>query len=264
MKRRWRRILWTLGIVVVVSFVYAWFFGFQTMMILETRWIARKSPIVRETPRALPDTSISPAHGTKLSYFGYDFEVPWDDLDLAQSKTQSNPVVLRFRSGRSLMFSSSPPRHFVDAVSKEMGQLDGFRGIYGDAPLQSDYAFWSMILAATPDQVNLFSSRKEIVGNSMLLVMKGVALPQRSGIFRVQTQGFKGFQWGDPKADPTHVVADLFADDCGLEFVFFGKTKKNPESISQAEINRVLQTVHKTEHIPSQAASRPKLVANAE
>jgi len=34
----------------------------------------------------LKDTSVSEAPGTKLSYFGYEFEVPWSDLDESQTK----------------------------------------------------------------------------------------------------------------------------------------------------------------------------------
>jgi hypothetical protein len=264
MKTRRLRILLTLGTVAVLCVLYAWFFGFQTAMVLETRWIARTAPIVKETPRVLADNSTASGPGTKLSYFGYDFEVPWDDLDPAQTRIRANMVLLGFRSGKSLTFSSGSPRHFVDAVSADIGQRDNLRNIYGDAPLQSDYAMWSVILAATPDKVSVFSSRQEIVSNSMLLTMKAVVGPEESGIFALQIKGFRGgFQWGDPARNPRRVVASLYADDYGLQFSFSGKTKKNPQGISQAEINRVLQTVRRSAESPTKSNSRPDFVAIA-
>src|SRR5258708_18170338 len=108
MSRRWSRILIGLGVTVLVSGLYAWFFGFQTMMILGTRKIARKNPIVRQIPIALTDTSASQDPGTKLSYFGYDFEVPWDDLDQSKTKVYPTRWFLGFRSRTSWMITTAP------------------------------------------------------------------------------------------------------------------------------------------------------------
>src|SRR5258708_9333274 len=176
MSRRWSRILIGLGVTVLVSGLYAWFFGFQTMMILGTRKIARKSAIGRQIQIALTDTYASQDPGTKLSYFGYDFEVPWDDLDQAKTKVYPNRVVLGFRSGKSLMFAKAPPRYFVNAVLDQMDK-ESFRNVCGDAALQSDYAMWSLILETTPDKVTVFSSRQDTVTNSMLVLLKFVAIP---------------------------------------------------------------------------------------
>jgi hypothetical protein len=246
MKQRWRRILLTLGIVAVVCALYAWFFGFQTTTILETWWIGRKSPIVKETPRALGDLSISPAPGMKLSYLGYDFVVPWDDLDPSKTRYYPRRVMLAFRSGKVILFSRGQPREFVNTVLQNTDP-DSFRYLYGEAPLQSDYAMHRLILEATPEKIKLLTPQKETVGVSMLLVIKAITVPEKSGIYAVQTEDFRGFQYGDPRRQPRHVVADLFADDGGVEFIFAGQGKGHPFGISQPEINRVLQTVHKSD-----------------
>jgi hypothetical protein len=70
-------------------------------------WTARKVPNrVRLVPRDLEDGSISQVTGSKLSYFGYEFEVPWNDIDPALTKLypklNPNRVVLTFRSGLQL------------------------------------------------------------------------------------------------------------------------------------------------------------------
>src|SRR2546429_1773968 len=62
------------------------FFGFQTLIALEARYLARKAPVVRVAPAQLRDFSISRSPGRKLSYFGYEFEVPWNDVDEAKSE----------------------------------------------------------------------------------------------------------------------------------------------------------------------------------
>lgn len=206
--------------------------------------MARKSPVLWLTPRSLPASSISAGLGKKLSYFGYEFEVPWDDLDDSKTKIGANSTVLRFHSGYAIKFTSLPPREFVNGILEHMNK-DSLRQIYGDGPLQSDYAMWNSIADATPDKVTLFSSRKETVGIPMLLLIKAIASPEESGIYSIQTSDFKGFQWGDPQAHPKHIVADLFADDGRLEIAFIGPGNGKPLAISQPEINRVLQTVHK-------------------
>jgi hypothetical protein len=243
MLRRRRRAWFATGVTVVLGGLYAWLFGFQTMMIWKTSRIARKAPIVKQIPRALADTSVSTRPGTRLSYFGYDFEVPWNDLNPDKTQIYPNRVVLTFGSGRYLMFSTVPPRHFVNILQQQMGQDSFSRTLDNDAALQSDYAMWNLVLRATPDSVNLFSPRKDIARNSMLVLIKGVTIPETSGLYFVETRGLRGFQWGDPRRRPGRVVTDLFADDGGVEFVFSGRNKQNPSGASQAEINRVLQSV---------------------
>jgi len=258
MKRRWLRILVTLGIAVVVCAFYAWFFGFQTVMVLETRWIAHRAPVVKETPRALKDTSISPVPGTKLSYLGYDFEVPWDDLDSSKTRSSAHHVLLAFRSGKTIMFSCGEPREFVNLVLQHW-EADQFRRLYGETPLQSDYAMHRLIEEATPDKVTLLTPRKEMIGTSLLLTIKAMALPE-APIYNVQTKDFRGFQYGDPQGRPRFVEAELFADDSGVYFLFLGQGKGNPFAISQPEINRVVQSVHRTaEGLSNSGSSRKPL-----
>jgi hypothetical protein len=244
MSRRWRRIVIGFGITVAVLSTYAWFFGFNTMMMLESRWVGRKSPVVWLTPVPLQDTSISTAQGQTLRYFNHEFSVPWGDLDSSLTKISKNRVVLRFHSGKTLMFSSSPPREWVKTLSEQTNP-ESLRRLYGDEPMQSDYALVRIIAESTPGKITLRSPRNEAVGNSMLLVVKAIAAPEESGIYSLQTKDFKGFQWGDPASKPRHVVADLFADDGGLEFIFTGPGKGQPLGITQAEINCVLQSAHK-------------------
>src|SRR5579863_9482415 len=83
-------------------------------------YAARKAlPVARIVPTELKDHSVSQAPGTKLSYLGYEFEVPWNDLDEAKTvlypkdKPQKTRVVLAFQSGLRLMVTAVPPREFA-------------------------------------------------------------------------------------------------------------------------------------------------------
>jgi hypothetical protein len=68
-------------------------------------------------PVQLADLSISRTPGGKLSYFGYEFEVPWADLDEANSKMIGDDTsMIAFQSGNSLSVWHGSPRAFVNAV----------------------------------------------------------------------------------------------------------------------------------------------------
>lgn len=63
----------------------------------------------------------------------------------------------------------------------------------------------------------------------------------RSGIFLIQVRDFRGFQYGDPKTGQREIVDDLFSEKGKVEFRFVQKA--NVPKFSQAEINRVIQSV---------------------
>jgi hypothetical protein len=54
-----------------------------------------------------------------------------------------------------------------------------------------------------------------------------------------------GFQYQDPNAGLGPIVVNLFSEDRSLEFDFLVNYKGASARISQADLNRVIQTVHK-------------------
>lgn len=109
---KWRILIWC-GIAFAALAVYAWFFGIATMFAIEARWLGRSSPAVWKTPIALPDASISKSAVTKVSYFGYEFEVPRDDFDEQKSGPVGRWQVLFFRSGRQIIFCTFSPKELI-------------------------------------------------------------------------------------------------------------------------------------------------------
>jgi hypothetical protein len=245
---RWKRVLVWLGIAVVACGSFFWFFGVQTLFALEARYIGRKSPVVKRVPIELSDLSVSQATGKRLSYFGYEFEVPWDDIDESKSRIiGGNKAIIAFRSGNVLSVLSGSPREFVNLVLSS-GKMDSdtFRQIYGDEALKSDYALHRIMLETTPAKITPFISNRKAVSGTMLLVMKAICAPRGadSAIFAVTAADFHGFQYGRPQVPQVGFSVELFGDNGSLDFIF-GQKMDGPTVISQADINRILQTLHK-------------------
>jgi hypothetical protein len=248
---KWKRTLLGLGIAVILVGVYAWLFGFQTVSALLVRYEYRKLPDTAKTPVALADLSISTVPHKKVTYFGYEFELPWDDLDESKDKTTGQIHVGAFRSGNAFWFSTFPPKSFVNEVmeTSKLGP-QGFRQLYGDAAVESDYGFNKIMLQMTPSKITPFVSRRQAVTGQMLLLIKGISMPRaESGIFSIQTPEFQGFQFESPQSRPFKITDYLYSNEGGVDVMFFQKAGGSAPSISQAEINRVIQSIHK---VPTQ------------
>lgn len=240
----------------MVLATYLWFLGTQTFWVLEAHNVARKLPFVKRTPAALSDLSIAQASGMKLSYFGYEFEVPWTDIDTEKTKTiGGNKAIIAFHSGNVLSIWSGQPHEFMNGLF-EAGKIDrnSFRELYGDEALQSDYNFKRLILETTPDKVTLLSDERTDVSQGILLMVKAICVPgdPNSGIYSVQGKEFKGFQYGRPQSPPKQLSIELFPPNGHLDLIF-GQKMNGPTVISQADINRIVQTIHA---VPTQN-SRP-------
>jgi hypothetical protein len=173
---KWARILIGLFVVVLGCVAYLWFFGSQTLIVLEARYLTRKTPAVSMAPAQLTDFSISQSPGRKLSYFGYDFEVPWNDVDEAKSGLipDSNKAMIVFQSGNSLSVWHGSPRAFLNIVlSNDKIDQNTLRRIVGDEALQSDYALYRTILQMTPDKMTPFESQSDAANQALLLLVKG-------------------------------------------------------------------------------------------
>jgi len=114
-----------------------------------------KLPRRQSRPTELKDLSVSQVQGTKLLYVGYEFEIPWNDLDPSQTRSvpKDHPemVALVFRSGLHLIVSASPPRMLPNESAREWKlspqKLESF---FGRGTSQSDYSFLENLYEFTP------------------------------------------------------------------------------------------------------------------
>ena len=250
-----RRILITVVVTLAVIFV-----GVNWVAPVALSFYAARKvpPVARIVPTDLKDTSVSEAPGTKLSYFGYEFEVPWTDLDETQTKlyptdkTEKTRVDLHFRSGLRLWVTAIPPREWANLLVTEFKvPPQGVELLSGG----SDYSFVKTLYEFSPDKMNHWSTSRRVQARELvLLIIKSIALlkPAETGIFDVQNQSYKGFQQGDPKVRQDRLAVNLYSDDGSVEMIFFQKDLKNSASVTQPEINRIIQSLRKaTQDVPA-------------
>jgi hypothetical protein len=135
-----------------------------------------------------------------------------------------------------------------------------FRKLYGDEVLESDYNFKRLILESTPDKITLLTSSQTAASQWVLLMLKAICVPgdPNSGIFAVRGKAFKGFQYGRPQNPPKHLSVELFPENGHLDLIF-GRKPNATAAISQADINRITQTIHK---VPIEVATRTEDAPN--
>ena len=253
MKALWRALV--IGVVTVAAIAIGVYWAGPVGLSI---WTARKVPNrARLVPRDLEDVSISQATGSKLSYFGYEFEVPWNDIDPAQTKLypKLNPtrVELTFRSGLQLAVTAIPAKELVSGIASAVHSspqlFESLVGLeFGPDATRSDYDFTRKLYEFTPEKMNRWAISPSVhYRESMLLTIKSTSLlwSADSGIFNIHNQDYKGFQQGSTQARPNGIVVDLYSDDDGIEFIFNQRDYQDRPGVSQAEINRVVQSVHK-------------------
>jgi hypothetical protein len=247
-----RRILITAAVTLVVAFA-----GMNWIAPVVLSFYAAKSapPIASVVPADLQDQSISSVPGKKLSYFGYEFEIPWNDLDDAQTKfypkdkTEKNKADLRFRSGLRLTVTAIPPRQWAKDLPAEFkASPQVIEAAFGRETMKSDYAFIKTLYEFTPDKMNHWVfSPSGLNRDEILLLIKSIALPKaaETGIFNLRTQTYRGFQQGNPQVRQNEIFVDLYSDEGSVEMIFFQKDYRIFPGVTQAEINRLVQSLHK-------------------
>ena len=242
-----RRILTTVAITLGVIALGAFWVAPLALSFDAARTAA---PVTRLVPTELKDTSVSQVPGTKLSYFGYEFEIPRTDLDETRTRLlpKNHPymALLAFHSGLILMVSASPANEFPQALAREWkASPQIIESAFGPGASQSDCRFLKNLYEFTPEKMHrwaLFPSTH--YREQMLLTLKATILSDSgdSGIFNVRDQDWCGFQLGDPQAHPRKVAVQFYSGEKSVEFTF---ASKNSDMVTQPEINRMVQSFRK-------------------
>jgi hypothetical protein len=246
-----RRILTTVVITLgVIALVVFW----VAPVALSFDAARKASPVTRVVPTDLKDLSVSQVPGTRLSYFGYEFEIPWTDLDESQTrfvpKDHSGMVGLVFRSGLHLIIGTGPARGLPNEFAREWKlSAHNFESVFAAAAAQSDYDFHKHLYEFTPDKMHVWALFPSVhYREQFLLDLKNVVLAGSSadtGIFNVQNQNWRGFQLGDPEAHPRRIAVNFYSDKGSVELTFAGKDGRGPVAVTQPEINRIVESLSK-------------------
>jgi len=253
----WRRVLGAfvrVGILIAFLTVLLNLLGPPIGIIVTTRMEARKVPALKVAPLKLADSSVSNSSGTTLSYFGYEFDVPWNAN--FKQKVGKNLVEVQFESGQNIIFivpenQSGLLTEIVEDRSLNMGDL---RLVFGDLLKRSAYDQYGVLLNATPESIRAFGPRAEAVRGVTLLTIKAIAFGPglESGAFSFDLHGKRGFQIGDPQK-AKRVDLEVFDSTGHHVEILCGSTNGNIR-FSQPELNRILASLH-AESVPSHLAS---------
>ncbi len=248
-----RRILITVAVTLSVLYIGIYRIAPVALSLYSSK---NALPITRVVPTELRDQSVSQAAGAKLAYLGYEFEVPWTDLD--QSKTELYPkdkpdkhmARLYFRSGLQMLILAAPPHSFADQFTKTDFKMPPptFAAVFGQQAADSDYEFMKRVLEFSPVRMHpwalssVVASREEV-----LLVTKSIipSKPAETGIFNVGNASYRGFQQGDPEVRQDTLLLDLYSGNGGFEILFVQKNYTNGHGVTQPEINRIVESLRR-------------------
>jgi hypothetical protein len=133
----------------------------------------------------------------KLPYLGYEFEVPWTDLDESQTKlypsdkTEKSRVDLHFRSGLRLLVTAVPSREMVDGLPKEFKvPPQALEVVFGRDTMKSDYSFLKAVYEFTPDKMNHRDFRRGMINrDEFLLIIKSIVLSSAADFWNLHYPG---------------------------------------------------------------------------
>jgi len=193
------------------------------------------------TPLRLVDAP-HPARKT-MSYFGYEFESPWTEVK--RERKWESIAVFNFAGGQ--VISILDPAHDVDELqmmkqeaTKRGGNL---KSSFGDEATRSRYAMLSKIWSLTPADLRFFSSRQEMVTNSIFLTMKKTRMERiKGGLYSFDTGWLRGIQEGGPAQDDMVIIEAFDARDHKIELWIGSEPGANPRP-SQEDINRILHSL---------------------
>ncbi len=257
-KSPWRRILAALirvGTLIAFLTVLIDLLGPPMAIFITTRMGARKVPAVKIAPQALADYSVSNSAGTTLSYFGYEFEVPWNTSFKQKASGQGTSgkgiVQLQFDSGQNVTFIVPVNQRglltelteMVQDKSLETGYL---RLIFGDLLDRSAYDQYGVLLNTTPRSIRAFGPRADAVRGVTLLTIKAIAVGPglETGAFSFALPGKRGFQVGDPQK--SRRVDLVVFDSTGHHIEILCSGANGNVRFSQSELNRILTSLHPT------------------
>jgi hypothetical protein len=238
-----RRILTPSTVACVILCMFLWVYVKPISAVLYTKWVLRNEPDVWVVPVPLSIAAPEQSVGRKFSYFGYEFETPWTELK--RERNTESIVILNFANGDMVtMFAPRKDAGGLDAMKQEaVKQGRDIRDVFGDEATRSNYALQSKILNLTPRDLRLFATRQEMVGNSILLIMKKIWTGRiKGGLYSFQTEWLRGFQEGGVPKDRAVVIEAFDAQDQKIE-LFIGSEQGKDNVLSQADINRILYSL---------------------
>jgi hypothetical protein len=245
----WRRVLGAfvrVAILIGILNVLIVLLGPPIGIFFTAKWEARKVPAVKVAPRPLSDYCVSTETGTVLSYFGYEFEVPWN-AGFKEKVAGRVMVLLKFQSGQDVLFivPDNQGGLLTEIVQDKSMHMENLGPIFGDLMNRSAYDQYAALLNTTPSSIRAFGPRAEATRGVTLLTVKAIAMGPglETGVFSFEFPDKRGFQVGDPRKS-RRADLEVFGME-GHHIEIICSTTKDGATLSQPELNRILKSLHR-------------------
>jgi hypothetical protein len=229
--------------LVVLLAVLLNFLGPPIGFLVTARWMGRRVPEVKVSPKPLLNYSASESAAT-LSENGYQFQVPWK-FSKREQKVADGPVALVFEPGQALLLFTPANQGLLTEIAQDKSMhWDNLPLVMGDLMNRTPYEQYEALLTTTPSRIHAFGPRKDAVRGLMLLTFKAIAPGPglETGVFSFDLPDKHGFQTGDP-AKSRYVQLEIFGrDDYWVEIVC--RTPKNGPGLTQPELNLIITSLH--------------------
>lgn len=231
-----------LALVALAVGVYVLTYGLQTMFYFQAQHWARSAPFLREVPQPIPSTTPSPVQQKGLSFYDVSFGAPWKGI-LSQTKGDTHSEV-DFKSGPVIVFfNPAGERDIISSIRDGDPKIyDRYESVFGSALFPTNYDLYLAVYSASPASLSPFVSRAQVERVGTLLQWKlAFAASGASAIYKVQANGLRGLQFGDPSKDRMIVIRLFDAHNAQYRLLF--TSRAGTGTFPQSDINCVLDSL---------------------
>ena len=236
-------------------------YGPQAVLYFKYRRILRNPYMSRgldSTPQPLTETGVSSAEGITLSYFGCHFEVPWKEVLLERNEGRWAEV--RFKSGQAVRVVNPKGYSQENMISSyAAGDPDMYKRALQQGFPASHYEQFKDVISATPAQLSPFQSRQQFAQTLVLIGQKGLWFEHNSvapEIFSFEVPNFRGFETSGISHNSQDVGITMFDLADHMFALRIQGDHARGANLSQAEINRVIQSFGVDHDLPSSPSKR--------
>jgi hypothetical protein len=227
------RLAVSLSAILLTAFLYI--YGPALYLLSYTKWRIRNSPELWLIPKPLPVESTPGAKGPTVPYFSYQFESPLPDVK--EVKKFETGAVFSFSDCAGMTIFGPGESSFMIQAMRKGSNDPGY--VFGREATSSYYALRSKILNLTPNDLRVFSSRQEMAGNSVLVMLKSTEVQFfKNGLFHFETPWLRGFEEGDLSRDKG-VIIEAY-DDHDRQFHLMVGRRAGKTCFSQADVDHII------------------------
>ncbi|WP_089406548.1 hypothetical protein [Granulicella rosea] len=184
--------------------------------------LAQDEPGLDLLPKPLVDRRVAQLEGPRIERYGISFQVPWKES--AKERHFRSLEILAFAGGGSVMI--------LDPAQLGPFATTGYESAAASFQTSRADARWWW----TPGK-----NRRTFL---LLMEKSNLVHPKDTVLYRVEGNGYRGFQSGDPEQEPFTVTLHLFDEhDRHYEIILATSKGAAHPAITQPEINAIVASM---------------------